>query len=130
MDFAFLQAEVNLFLQNLSSSFYPPVLARLEPDSLILSSSPDFLVEAVAQKLGIKGKGSSYLRDAQGRISHIETIMNGREKAHALPSAPCTFFSDSILDLAPLLAATQAVAVRPDRALRHLAQKKGWEIIN
>lgn len=125
-----LQQEVDLFLQNLPQMLYRPVLDRLQPNSLILSSSPDFLVDPLAQKLGIQGKGSTYAINSQGYLTHIHSIMDGESKAEILSKKlPCTYFSDSLLDLAPLLKATQAVVVRPNRSLRRLAKKNGWEII-
>lgn len=121
-----IQEEVQLFLKKLPDMVYQPVFSRLEPDSLILSSSPDFLVVPLARKLGIEGHGSTYAVDSEGKLTHIAAILDGRAKARLLPSI-CTYYTDSILDLPVLQAATKCIVVRPDRQLYKLACEKGWE---
>ena len=121
-----IQHEVNLFLENLPDMLYQPAFQRLEPSSLILSSSPDFLVVPLAKKLGVEGHGSTYAVDVDGQLSHISAIMDGDAKARLLPS-PCTYYTDSILDLPTLKSATHCVAVRPDKKLSKVAFLHGWE---
>lgn len=118
-----LHDEVPAFLEKLPTFLYPPAINRLTPDSLILSSSPDFLVVPIAQRLGVEGMGSIYVSDSECRL------LDGPAKAKLLPPGPCTYYTDSILDLPVLEAAHTCVAVQPDRSLRRLAHKRGWEII-
>ena len=125
-----IEQEADLFLENLSRWLNPKVAALLEEESLILSSSPDFLVERVARRLNVKGKGTGYSVDKEGKLCEVSFVMEGSLKAHYLPEGPSIYYTDSILDLPVMLQAGRVVAVRPDRQLRKLAKEKNWEIID
>ena len=107
--------------------------------TLILSNSPSFLVQAIAQRLGVDGyKATEYLVDSEGRLCDIAHVMQGRDKAFcaqetaemlAIPRQNIEAYSDSILDEPLLSIAGLAIAVNPDRKLRHLCQIRSWHIL-
>ena len=132
----------------LSDEFFtllePKVLQRLEiakfnqEYTAILSSSPDFLVKPIAEKLGVPfWVASHYIPDAHGILCDVK-VFSGKDKVHALQklqedlsihSSQVTVFSDSIYDLPLLRSAGNAVVVRPNLFLKRLALGYGWEII-
>lgn len=137
---------VEIFLdRSLKKLFYPPVLQRLtaaqeQGDCVhILSSSPDFLVKAIASRLQVSGWGASiYRTDQYGQFSAVSQIMGGEEKAlYAmnvakkinLPPSSITVYSDSQLDLPLLTLAGKAVGVKPDSYLQKVCEREGWEIL-
>lgn len=124
-----IEREVDLFLPTLLSRLTLPLAHRVKTGGLILSSSPDFLVRPLARQLGAEGKGSLYAVDAQGNFSHIVSIMDGQAKADALPSGPCTFYTDSLLDLPALEKASIPIVVGSDKKLCQLARQRGWQIL-
>lgn len=105
----------------------------------ILSSSPNFLVEAIAKRLEFAtSQGSLYSLDKDQKFSHISSLIEGQEKADYifelkkssnLNIGEITAYSDSILDLPFLSAADKAVGVNPDPRLRKICQEKGWQVI-
>lgn len=112
---------------------------ELKQHTVIMSSSPIFLVEPIAKKLGVDTfYGSTYTTDEQGYLTGIKQIVDGPLKARLMkdlqaeheisPSLTCAY-SDSYLDLPLLEGAGKAVGVSPDRHLKKVCQKNGWEII-
>ncbi len=107
--------------------------------TLILSNSPSFLVRAIASRLGVDGyKSTEYLVDSEGRLCDIAHVMQGQDKALcaqetaavlAIPRQNIEAYSDSILDEPLLSIAGLAIAVNPDRKLRHLCQIRSWHIL-
>lgn len=107
--------------------------------TIILSSSPDFLVEAFAKKFGVDAwSGSQYLLNDQQQFTTTGPGMLGQDKRSYLeevaerfhiPKSSITAYSDSIDDLPFLQAAGHAVAVNPDPQLRRMAKKLGWCVI-
>lgn len=141
-----LEQHVHRFLdQELDGMLYFPAIQRLEQAkqaghyTMILSSSPDFLVRSIATRLGThEGKGSRYQANGNGNLCQIQEILEGKDKAAyikqlltLLPINPekIAVYSDSYLDLPMLEIAHQAVAVTPDRYLRKVCQVEGWEIL-
>ncbi len=124
---------------------YAPALSRLreaqrhQHHTAIFSNSPDFLVAAIARKLGVdRCWGSSYALTEDGRFAHIASILEGAEKAHllnewmtemGLSPDKATVYTDSLRDLEFLQAAGTSVGVNPDRRLKALCRREGWEII-
>lgn len=106
--------------------------------TIILSSSPTFLVAPFAAKLQVSScKGAEYLVDKEQRICEISSLMLGKDKAeamHAFASAvgvskdDTIAYSDSFSDLSFLESAGKAVAVNPDQRLRRISLQRGWEI--
>lgn len=141
-----IQEHVDQFLTlHLQKMLYHPVIQRLKEAQmrgdyiLILSSSPDFLVEAIACRLGVKEwEATRYQTNHLGYFVQIAHILEGQDKADYvhhltakmnLPLTSVTVYSDSYLDLPILNLAGQAIAVSPDSQLKRICQQKGWEII-
>ncbi|MBA2369182.1 MAG: HAD-IB family phosphatase [Candidatus Protochlamydia sp.] len=131
--------------ESLADLYYPPVLKRLSEAikkgdyTLILSSSPDFLVERIARDLGTTNwHGTIYEVDEQGFFSHISHVIDGHEKVEVVKRLACKMdldpclmvaYSDSYLDLPILKIAGTAIGVKPDYQLKRVCQNLGWEII-
>jgi len=139
-----LSAYIERFLdETLDAMLFQPAVRRLQAAqkrhafTAILSNSPDFLVSAIARRLGVDDSlGTHYEVDQNGCFNRISGFVQGKEKAaylklkeNTIDGAPVFAYSDSILDLPFLEAAAIAVAVRPDRRLRSIGQKHGWEIV-
>lgn len=141
-----IQDHVDQFLDlHLHDMLYHPVIQRLKEAqvrgdyTLILSSSPDFLVGAIADRLAVKEwKASHYQADHLGHLVRIAHVLEGQDKAnyvHALaaqlhlPLTAMTVYSDSYLDLPILNIAGQAIGVSPDAHLKRICQQNGWEIL-
>lgn len=136
-----IEKHVDSFLNNhLDDLFYFPVMKNLVDAheqghfTVILSSSPHFLVGPIAKRLGVDQWGATqYAIDESGHISHIESHMNGYAKALKLsmmcneldiPIQNSTAYSDSYSDLPFLQAAGTAIPVNPDRKLRRKTPSK------
>lgn len=107
--------------------------------TVILSTSPHFLVEPIAKRLGVNAWDSTrYAVNSSGDISHIESHMDGNSKALyvkslckelQVPIENTTAYSDSYYDLNFLKAAGVAKVVNPDRKLRNYSLENNWEIL-
>jgi HAD superfamily hydrolase (TIGR01490 family) len=141
-----LEENVGPFLEEyLFSQIYPPALAELRLAqhlghyTLILSSSPSFLVEKIAQLLGVnEWRATQYAVDKEKKLCHITSIMQGKDKAFyaqevasklSIGKQQITAYSDSFLDLPLLLAAGSPIAVNPDRKLRRFSEANKWPIL-
>lgn len=106
---------------------------------VILSSSPDFIVEAFAKKLSVElWWGTPYHALNQQEFSSIGKVLCGHAKSSILhqlmenwniPKQSTFAYSDNILDLPFLQTAGNPVVVNPDRKLRKISKLNGWEII-
>jgi len=102
---------------------------------VLLSSSPDFLVEKVARYIGVEEWCATEYVVESGVFSKVGKIITGSEKAkiaaevRVKEGAPITVFTDSALDLPLAFIADQVVAVSPDRALLRASKEKGWRVI-
>ena len=106
----------------------------------ILSSSPNFLVWRISQKLNAeKMLATSYTVNADGVFSGITQIVDGTAKWHDLEQFinknglsldQVTAYSDSILDLPILEKVGVAIAVYPDKKLKKIARRNSWKIIS
>lgn len=138
--------QVEAFLdESLDKLFYAPALARLRLAqqehhvTAIFSSSPDFLVEPIARRLGVQyWRASHYAVNSCGAFTTVADVLQGEEKASLLMALvkdlgvgldAATVYSDSLVDVAFMQAAGKAVAVNPDKGLRALCRKQGWEVI-
>jgi len=141
-----LEESVEPFLKDyLFSQIYLPVLAELRLAqhlgyyTLILSNSPCFLVEKIAQLLGVnEWRATQYAVDKERRLCHITSIMQGEDKAScvqeiakklSIGKEKITAYSDSFLDLPLLLTAGTPIAVNPDRKLRRFSERHQWSIL-
>ena len=141
-----IEQHVEPFLQDyLFSRIYPPAIAKLRLAqhlghyTLILSNSPSFLVEKIAQLLGVnEWRATEYAVDKELKLCHIASIMQGKEKASCvqeiagrlcISKEEITAYSDSFLDLPFLLTAGTPIAVNPDRKLRRFSEEHQWAIL-
>jgi HAD superfamily phosphoserine phosphatase-like hydrolase len=131
--------------QEFQRLIYPPAYQELVKAkakgyyTLILSSSPDFLVEQFARRFGVhEWQASLYLIDNQEKFCRISHLVEGETKAEYMRSIMSKMnvsrentvaYSDSYLDLPFLKMAGEAVAVNPDRILRKICKKEKWMII-
>ena len=141
-----IQAHADIFLkESLAALYYLPVLNRLSEAinrgdyTLILSSSPDFLVRGIARELGISDwQGTIYEVDEKGLFSHVSHVLDGHGKVRfvkllagrlQLDPRLIIAYSDSYLDLPILKIAGTAIGVKPDYQLKRVCLNRGWEII-
>lgn len=135
--------------RHLPSILYQPTLQRLQDIRLkggkiaILSSSPSFLVEAIALYLKVDiWLATHYQIDEKSCFHQVSNIVEGVDKARFLKNIQSSYgiktsdviaYSDSLLDLPLLEAAGLAVGVvgtgRIDKKFYDLCQKRGWEMI-
>lgn len=143
---SFIDAHVDAFLdQELMQLYNMRVLNCLEAAKVegqqiaLLSSSPDFIVQKVAHRLNIPWwLGSCYLVDQKGILSELSTIVDGHHKSKYLTNLmqrfqlqkeAITVYSDSILDLPLFEMAGIKIAVNPDRKLKAISCREGWQVI-
>ncbi|MGZ6297882.1 MAG: HAD family hydrolase [Parachlamydiaceae bacterium] len=143
---AFFETHAHSFLdQNFERFLYLPAVKRLKQALangelvVILSSSPDFLVKLIAERLNVvHWQASIYAIDSLGCFSHLEKLLQGSDKANwvikfskqrNLSKCNTTVFSDSILDLPFLKSGGIKIGVNPDRKLRVLCHQNHWEIL-
>lgn len=114
--------------------------AKLEQQKvLILSSSPEFLVEAFADRLGVRSFAGTTLEvDREGMFCDLGQIMEGSRKAtffehfsalYSINMTQTIVYSDSSLDLPICKKAGAVVAVNPDKKLRKYCKNNGYEIV-
>ncbi|MBS0648176.1 MAG: HAD family phosphatase [Verrucomicrobia bacterium] len=107
--------------------------------TVLLSSSPDFLVRRFASYFGIDSwEGTAYSIDQERRLCKIAKLIVGTTKKGCLlrlqeklgiPKQNVVVYTDSHDDIPLLLEAGEAVAVNPDRKLAKLAKLNKWRII-
>lgn len=137
-----IDAHVQDFLNALPGFLNPAVISELNSaeglTTCLLSSSPDFIVEPIAKKLGISMTLSSLYQVQEGKFHSMGKVIQGEDKAEfllnlyqsqGLDPSQCVFYTDSILDQAVFPHVGQVVAVNPDRALLHLSQRNNWRLI-
>ncbi len=100
----------------------------------LFSTSPDYIVEPIAERLGIERVVSTrYATDKEGRFAHVEEVITGRKKAFYareliielnIEKSQVRAYSDSIEDWPLLKAVGGPMAIRPDRRLNILARRR------
>lgn len=125
-----------------TKDFYAPAIEGLEeafnaPNSqvILFSSSPDFIVGPIAERLGIElWYASSYQKESAERLIQNKCL-TGEKKARILSylkkicQARSHTFSDHILDLPFLLLGEEKTVIRPRGQLKKMAKKCYWNII-
>lgn len=107
---------------------------------LIISASAEFLVKAVAARLGIRDvlaiqleeQHGFYSGNTQGVLSYREgkvTRLQEWAEAEGESLDGAHFYSDSINDLPLLEQVTHAHVVNPDPLLRQQAEARGWPLL-
>jgi len=103
---------------------------------VLLSSSPDFLVERVAHYIGVEEWSATEYVVEDKVFSKLGRIVTGSEKAkiavdvHLREGSSITVFTDSMLDLPLTQIADRVVVVSPNRKLLRLSKQKGWRVLN
>ena len=145
------QKEQLIFIENIDSFLdiafekylYYPAYERLQYArhmgyyTAIVTSSPDFLADAVAERLRVDTVfATRYAIDDAGKFKHIVQAVDGEEKAKFvaklsldLKIGQITAYSDSFHDIAFLESAGQGVAVNPDKKLKEHSMRRKWQII-
>lgn len=105
----------------------------------IVSAAPEEIVEPLAHYLGAEGAIASQAVVSAGRYTgQLLRYTYGPEKAatirqiaerDGLDLNESWAYSDSATDLPMLEAVGHPVAVNPDRALRRIAQMRGWPVL-
>lgn len=138
--YSFFTNLVDPFLDHFLKPFlYQPVLERyynakkIGHPTFLLSSSPDFLVGAIARRLGFDfWQGTEYSVDKEGKICEISTLIDANAKlqfAKKMAAAKNIAYSDSEEDLPLLEWADEAVVVQPRLGLKFLAKQRNWEVL-
>lgn len=104
----------------------------------MVSTSPEEIVEPLAKMLNFDRWIATRPRIADGKYTgELEFYAYGPKKAEAMEELAAELdidlsrsfaYSDSPTDLPMLEAVGHPVAVNPDRALRRIAQQRGWRI--
>ncbi len=112
---------------------------RAGRDVVVVSASGRELVEPIARLLGADGVIASRMRVADGRYTGlIDFYAYGPAKAAAIEDlarrrgydlTASYAYSDSITDEPMLAVVGHAAVVNPDRALRRLADERGWQAL-
>ena len=128
----------------ISPLVYAEAVALLEEhrargeDVVIVSSSGEEVVGPIGEMLGVDHVVATRMEVADGRYTgEIAFYAYGEGKATALRElaeergydlSACWAYSDSVTDLPMLEAVGHPVAVNPDKALRRVAEERGWRV--
>ncbi|MDT0350702.1 HAD family hydrolase [Pseudonocardia charpentierae] len=106
---------------------------------VVLSASGLEVVEPIAALVGADRCQATRMAIRNGRYTgEIDLYLYGEQKAEAARDiaaargyrlADCRAYSDSITDLPLLEAVGHPTVVNPDRALRRVAEERGWPIL-
>ena len=106
---------------------------------VVLSASGLEVVAPIAAMVGADRCIATRMAVRDGRYTgEIELYLYGQQKAQAARDvaaaqgyrlADCRAYSDSITDLPLLEAVGHPTAINPDRALRRIAEERGWPIL-
>lgn len=141
-----LEDHVDIFVEkylakavNVSTLLQLRLAQHLGHYTLILSNSPNFLVEAFARSLGVdEWRATQYGTDEHRTLSQIDSILQGEDKANCvneiasrleIDKTHVTAYSDSYLDLPFLLSAGNPIVVSPDRKLRKYSCVNQWTVL-
>jgi HAD superfamily hydrolase (TIGR01490 family) len=105
----------------------------------LVSSSPEEVVRPLAERIGrVEMMATRARTDEEGRYTgELEFYCYGESKASAIRELAVEegidlggsyAYSDSATDLPMLESVGHPVAVNPDRELRRIAEKRGWQI--
>jgi HAD superfamily hydrolase (TIGR01490 family) len=107
--------------------------------TVLLSSSPDFLVGEIARRLEFhEWAGTEYSLTGNQQIGDVGLLMEGEQKAQYVRNLiqrmqigrdKITAYTDSILDAPFLEAVGNPIVVNPDRQLLKLSRKRNWKIL-
>ena len=113
--------------------------ARPAQDVIIVSTSGQEMVGPIGALLGASSVIATRMEMADGRYTgQMEFYAYGEAKAEQVRMlaaergyslADCYAYSDSVTDLPMLETVGHPHAVNPDRALRRIAQQRGWPVL-
>jgi HAD superfamily phosphoserine phosphatase-like hydrolase len=131
--------------QNFSRMLYLPAIGQLQLAkkeghyTVILSSSPHFLVSLFAERFGVdEWDATHYAVDSAQHFSAISQFMLGEGKARYvtelakrlnIPKEKISAYTDSHHDLPFLQSAGVAMGVNPNKRLRALCKQNNWQIL-
>ncbi len=144
-----LRERTALFYESQIRPLYRPGARRALDDHrragdrlVLLTSSSLYLSELVARELRLDavlcnrfevdegglhtGRTVGTLCFGRGKLQHAQEFA----KEQGVRLSDCAFYTDSFADLPVLEAVGRPVAVNPDRRLRRLALKRGWETVD
>lgn len=115
---------------------------RSGDELVLLTSSSLYMSELVARELRLDavlcntfevdesgrhtGRTVGTLCFGTGKLLHAERFASAR----GVRLSDCAFYTDSFADLPVLEAVGKPVAVNPDRRLRWIAKRRGWELVD
>lgn len=141
-----LGAQADKFVPKLAAGVLPESRILLEDhaargeDRIVVSASPQEIVERVATHLGLEGAVGTRAEIVDGKFTGrlagafcygmgkvVEVQRLAAERGYDL--SECTAYSDSASDIPFLECVGTAVVVNPDRELRTVAAARGWRIV-
>lgn len=139
----YLESFIEQFMDDyILKKFYSPAFEELRMAqhsgayTVIMSSSPSFLVKRVAELLGVdEWLATEYRLDSSNRLVGVHNFIDGKAKADALRELAAkrgvalqdiSAYTDSFRDLPLLELVGHPVAVNPDSRLRALSLKNNW----
>lgn len=142
-----LRALGETVVPQLAASVFPEARRELEEhaaagrDRIIVSASPQEVVQAVADALGLEGAIGTRAAVVDGRYTgelagpfcygeHKPVEMNRLAAERGYDLSRSSAYSDSSSDLPFLEAVGTAVAMNPDPELRAIAAERGWRVVN
>jgi HAD superfamily hydrolase (TIGR01490 family) len=142
-----LEAVSRANFQTMKGRIYPGVRSLIEKlqgqgrQVVLATSSLDLIVRPLAEDLGISEVIATELEFADGRCTgrFVEGPLLKEKKKEKVYDyirsrgvlwRDCSFYTDSVNDLALLESVADPVAVNPDHRLRRIASKRGWRILS
>ncbi len=132
-------------IEPLAALAFPDAIQRMRAhqargeQAIVVSASLRELVDPLASRLGLDGAIASRAETRNGRFTgRVESFLHGAAKADAVRRYAATAgidlressaYTDSRSDIQLLEAVGHPYAVNPDRALRKLAEQRGWPIL-
>ena len=152
--FSILSGRSRKELEEVSRSNFETMKGRIYPEArrlieelqgkgrqvVLATSSLDLIVRPLAEELGIKEVIATTLefidnrctgRFAEGPLfkEKKKEKVFGFLRSRKVGWQECSFYTDSVNDLALLEAVADPVAVNPDRRLRSIASARGWRVL-
>ncbi|MGB8380038.1 MAG: HAD-IB family hydrolase [Dermatophilaceae bacterium] len=142
-----IEALADDFLDDLVATIEPAVQVVLDEhraaghELVLISASPTEIVQRFAVASGMDyGRGTTAERDSDGRYTgRIEgpfcykegkaEVLRALAAEHGYDLAQCYAYSDSVSDEPMMRAVGHPVAVNPDNALRTMALRGGWTVL-
>jgi HAD superfamily hydrolase (TIGR01490 family) len=132
--------------ETMKSRIYPEVRGLIEElqgqgrQVVLATSSLDLIVRPLAEDLGIREVIATALEFVEerctGRFAEGPLLKEKKKekvydfiRSREAEWRDCSFYTDSVNDLALLESVADPVAVNPDRRLRRIASMRGWRVL-